>query len=229
MLRFLTGEISALVGDLEDEAAFAAALDSFPAGFRDYLSRGRSLARRRERMGAVRLLLGLCREVGVDVSHAVILVDGAGRPFFASADDPQGERQAGAEGTDKTGAAATRGAFPDFNLSHSGGFAAAVIGDGRVGIDLQQVNPNIDAAALGRRFFAEDEADAIERAAAQARRVDLFFSLWTKKEAVGKALGDGLARTLAGLPTTHKVNAERRMMGDKPFHLAICHIVEEQK
>ena len=80
---------------------------------------------------------------------------------------------------------------PDFNLSHSGELAAAVIGSCRVGIDIQEETETLDASKLSARFFGETEKAALQNAP-RAR----FFELWTKKEALGKLLGVGLSPLL---------------------------------
>ena len=79
-----------------------------------------------------------------------------------------------------------------FNVSHSGaiGLIAVAEGDRRVGVDVEQVRPDTDFRALAARFFHPDEARAI------GDRRDAFFRCWTRKEAVVKALGRGLAHPL---------------------------------
>ena len=48
-----------------------------------------------------------------------------------------------------------------------------------------------DVLAIARRFFSPNEAAAVER------DPSLFFSIWTAKEAVVKAIGGGLTIHLA--------------------------------
>ena len=82
---------------------------------------------------------------------------------------------------------------PHFNLSHSGGMALlAFCAAEEVGVDLEVVRDIDDAEAIGRRHFARAE---IERwmAAPPPERTRVFFVWWTRMEAVGKALGEGLA------------------------------------
>ena len=79
--------------------------------------------------------------------------------------------------------------FPDchFNLSHSGGWAACVLGSVPVGVDIQQHRAALPAAA--KKFTAEEQA-------LLAVQPDMFFDLWVKKEAYLKAVGAGLTRRL---------------------------------
>ncbi|MDE6690924.1 MAG: 4'-phosphopantetheinyl transferase superfamily protein [Clostridia bacterium] len=79
-----------------------------------------------------------------------------------------------------------------FNLSHSGEWTVAAVSDNEIGVDIQQVKP-VDMR-LATRFFAEDERRQIESAGDGA--TELFYRLWTVKEAYLKALGTGLNRPL---------------------------------
>lgn len=87
---------------------------------------------------------------------------------------------------------------PHFNLSHSGGMALlAFCAAEEVGVDLEAVREIDDAEGIARRHFAAAE---IERwmGAPPPLRTRVFFDCWTRMEAVGKALGGGLAA--AALP-----------------------------
>lgn len=197
MLLFAIGETRLLAGDIISESDLLGALSGLPEGVRSYLSEGKSLPRRRERLAAVRLLFDLLRQQGLS-ADVRIRRDEWGRPHF---DDP---------------------ALPDFNLSHSDGFVAVAIGEGRVGIDLQGVNKDFDPVPLAERFFSQTEEQSIKNAA-KNERADLFFALWTKKEALGKALGRGLADALgkraSDLPP---IATQKRILGGKTFFLSVC-------
>jgi 4'-phosphopantetheinyl transferase len=78
-----------------------------------------------------------------------------------------------------------------FNLAHSGGRAiVAVTRDGPVGVDLE-CERDIEALALARHYFTEEETGAIMQRPAEARRA-AFFRHWVAKEAVLKGVGTGL-------------------------------------
>src|SRR5690242_4305963 len=80
-----------------------------------------------------------------------------------------------------------------FNWSHSGGYALAALARSVVpGVDIEQPREGVKIIEIGRRFFAPEEAEALETCR-DAEREALFFSLWCAKEAVLKALGRGLA------------------------------------
>jgi 4'-phosphopantetheinyl transferase len=84
-----------------------------------------------------------------------------------------------------------------FNLSHAGERALLAIGHDRpVGVDIEQ-HRSLDPMELARRFFARDEIDALEKLDAESR-IEAFFRCWTRKEALIKAIGDGLLFPLDG-------------------------------
>jgi 4'-phosphopantetheinyl transferase len=83
-----------------------------------------------------------------------------------------------------------------FNLSHSGGLALFAVARGReVGVDVERLRPMPRAERIAERFFSVPERTALKAVPAE-RRVEAFFTCWTRKEAYIKALGDGLAHPL---------------------------------
>jgi 4'-phosphopantetheinyl transferase len=73
-------------------------------------------------------------------------------------------------------------------MSHSGTWVAVALSDaGPVGVDVEQV-ADVDVDSLARHVLHADET---------AARLPEFFVYWTRKEAVVKATGDGLAAELA--------------------------------
>jgi 4'-phosphopantetheinyl transferase len=80
-----------------------------------------------------------------------------------------------------------------FNLSHSSGVALIAVGwEREVGVDVERIDSRRDVLALARRGLASDEARTIERAA-PALRSNLFYAAWTRREAIAKCFGTGLA------------------------------------
>jgi 4'-phosphopantetheinyl transferase len=79
-----------------------------------------------------------------------------------------------------------------FSVSHSGALALlAFSADGPVGVDLERLRELRDPLGLAERFLARGERVSV-RGARGAARSRAFLSLWTAKEAVLKARGDGL-------------------------------------
>jgi len=86
-----------------------------------------------------------------------------------------------------------------FNLAHSGDRALLAIGAGpELGVDLEHVRQEIDALAIGKRFFFGAEFDHIASVPAD-ERLDWFFRYWVAKEAVLKGQGVGLAFPFAAV------------------------------
>jgi 4'-phosphopantetheinyl transferase len=80
-----------------------------------------------------------------------------------------------------------------FNLSHCEELAVyAFSRTGEVGIDVEAVHALPEADAIAARFFSRSENDAY-RALAPGDKPLGFFNCWTRKEALAKALGEGLS------------------------------------
>ncbi len=83
-----------------------------------------------------------------------------------------------------------------FNVTHTEGVVVLAVAQGTpVGVDVERIDRPSNFEGLARRFFAPEEAAAIE-AADEARRGALFYRIWTLKEAYVKAIGKGLAHPL---------------------------------
>ncbi len=85
---------------------------------------------------------------------------------------------------------------PDFNVSHTRDAAIiAVVQDGagrlRIGVDLERADREVDASRLARKFCTPREREAMAGLDADASR-RRFLRLWTCKEAMSKATGDGI-------------------------------------
>ncbi|HPB28430.1 MAG TPA: 4'-phosphopantetheinyl transferase superfamily protein [Acidobacteriota bacterium] len=80
-----------------------------------------------------------------------------------------------------------------FNLAHSGGFALLAVSVADVvGVDVERVRTDLDLNGIARRFFRPEESAALAALPA-AQRTEAFFAVWTRKEALLKALGKGIA------------------------------------
>lgn len=76
-----------------------------------------------------------------------------------------------------------------FNLSHSGDYVVCAVGDGEVGADIQKWVPYKERTA--ERFFAPTEWKLLQELPA-SQRTELFYRLWSRKEAYGKYTGQGI-------------------------------------
>lgn len=76
-----------------------------------------------------------------------------------------------------------------FNISHSGRFTIIAFSPKPIGIDIEYINEKFDFAPLLNICFKESELSCIHGI------VD-FYTLWTRKEAILKASGEGLIDNL---------------------------------
>lgn len=84
--------------------------------------------------------------------------------------------------------------FPElcFNVSHSGQIALyAVAQSCEVGIDVEQIRPERDWEAIATRFFSTQEQTTLKQLSPDLK-LQGFFNCWTRKEALLKAIGQGL-------------------------------------
>lgn len=105
---------------------------------------------------------------------------------------------------------------PFFSLSHSGEYAACAISEEEVGLDVQRMR-KIPYDRLAQRFFPEREWKAL-LACEEAGRDELFYRLWTRKEAYGKFTGEGLkgslGRSLLDSPGKKRKDSLGRSLSD---------------
>jgi 4'-phosphopantetheinyl transferase len=83
-----------------------------------------------------------------------------------------------------------------FNVSHSDGLAIFAIGIGRgFGVDVEHFHAITDMEATASIFLSPEELSRFEEIPTE-EKLDLFFTLWTAKEAVLKAYGGGFSSPL---------------------------------
>jgi 4'-phosphopantetheinyl transferase len=84
--------------------------------------------------------------------------------------------------------------LPDCWFSFSScrfGFAGAWSSTHGVGIDIEDSGRDVEAADLAQQFFSAAESRVIEKAGGPQRQ-QVFFQLWSLKEAALKSIGEGL-------------------------------------
>jgi hypothetical protein len=80
-----------------------------------------------------------------------------------------------------------------FNLAHTTRIVAcAVSRDLSVGVDVERIGASIDVMDVAARFFSRAETTALMRCGV-AERKTRFIEIWTLKEAMVKAVGEGLS------------------------------------
>ena len=117
--------------------------------------RARRMANRIDGRSVLAAGLLLCRVLGVERENSLLYTP-EGRPSLAGG--------------------------PDFSLSHSGGRCVLAVGRGRVGVDLEKLDP-------GNLIAAEAALRPEELAWIAPAPCERFHVLWTRKESIYKALG----------------------------------------
>lgn len=144
-----------------------------------------------------RALARLLPLLGAD-AHAAVSHDESGRPFLP--DHPE----------------------ISVSISHAAPFTAVAVSTARVGVDVECVEAVRDPAKLARRFFTEGEQAALADAADPAA----VCAVWTRKEALAKYVGTGLADTLSRCtetpPAGGSFQSERFATADRHYVLTLC-------
>jgi 4'-phosphopantetheinyl transferase len=143
--------------------------------------------------GLLRRLLGQC--LGAAPDRLVFRNGAFGKPELAGGDDWR---------------------RPQFNISHSGEFVLVAVAVGRVvGIDIEQVRPDVPVEAIAKRFFSPRECAALAALDAPRRRRG-FHACWTRKEAYIKARGEGLSLPLDRFDVSVEPDAPARLLATRP-------------
>ena len=99
------------------------------------------------------------------------------------------------------------GAPVEFNLSHSSDLALiAVARSRRVGVDVERVRSVADLDDLAGRVCTPAELATLATLA-ETQRARAFLSMWTRKEALAKATGDGIGGVMRD---AHATDADAR-------------------
>jgi 4'-phosphopantetheinyl transferase len=83
---------------------------------------------------------------------------------------------------------------PEFWFSFSScrfGMLGAWSSSFSVGVDIEDRTRDLDSLALARQFYSTSEAKTVERLR-PADRLEVFYQLWSLKEAALKSIGEGL-------------------------------------
>ena len=99
-----------------------------------------------------------------------------------------------------------------FNLAHTGELALlAVTRIGTVGVDVESVRPVKNVDELVARFFSKRENELFQKVPDKDKPA-AFFNLWTRKEALLKATGEGITRSLSLVEVSFLPGEPARLM-----------------
>lgn len=103
-----------------------------------------------------------------------------------------------------------------FNLAHSENLALlALTTRAEVGTDIERVRPVPEAAELVRRFFSSRETAQFGELLPE-QQSPAFFNLWTRKEALLKATGEGIAHSLRSVEVSFLPYEPARLLSVPP-------------
>jgi len=103
-----------------------------------------------------------------------------------------------------------------FNVSHSGDLSVLAVTCGRdIGVDVEWVRADVEAAALAARFFSRHERERLLRLHG-GEITQAFFRCWTRKEAYIKARGDGLSLALDSFDVSLDPGAASALLHTRP-------------
>lgn len=85
-----------------------------------------------------------------------------------------------------------------FNLSRSGNQLAFYFGPTEGGVDLESIRPSAPFSEIAKQHFHVNEQNFITSD-------EDFFTIWTRKESVLKAMGTGLQSIISDLDTTESI------------------------
>ncbi len=108
--------------------------------------------------------------------------------------------------------------MPDlsFNLAHSGDTVLYAFTRGRaIGVDVERIRSGLSTDRIAARFFSAREAAEL-RALPPEERQKAFFRCWTRKEAILKAIGQGLAIGLDRFTVTLVPGQPARIVDSPP-------------
>jgi 4'-phosphopantetheinyl transferase len=119
------------------------------------------------------------------------------------------------------------GGTPYVSLSHSGDrVAVAVCAGGPVGVDVEQVNPEVDVESMVNLMLGDAERRAFGKVQGQQARLKAFFHCWTRKESVLKATGHGLRIPMSDVTLAPHGQSQLTSFAGHPELVEIAQIVD---
>jgi 4'-phosphopantetheinyl transferase len=121
------------------------------------------------------------------------------------------------------------GAGVHINLAHSEDLAlVAVTRIGAIGVDVECIRPVREMDELVARFFSARETVLFQKLRLD-EKATAFFNLWTRKEALLKATGEGIPRSLSLVEVSFLPGRPARLLaigGDasKAAEWAVCNL-----
>ncbi|MGH8488449.1 MAG: 4'-phosphopantetheinyl transferase family protein [Gammaproteobacteria bacterium] len=133
----------------------------------------------------------LSRYLDVDAKHIALEYERHGKPVLSALCNPIGVH---------------------FSVSHSVDWVVCAVARGRaVGVDIEYQRSGVNYVEIAERVFSAAERRSFQRVPARARE-EVFFNVWTLKEAYVKAIGQGLFYPFSEIDVTLRPAESPRLL-----------------
>lgn len=90
-----------------------------------------------------------------------------------------------------------------FNISHSKGQALLAISDSdEIGVDIEYIKNIPEMFEIAKELYTQNENDILKNSGSKTS--ETFFKIWTRKEAIIKAVGHGLSAPLVMIDVSNE-------------------------
>lgn len=103
------------------------------------------------------------------------------------------------------------------SISHSKGKCAVCVSEREVGIDIEKISDR-DFEKIARKTFSEKEREYYFN----SKSPQMFYEIWTRKEAYSKISGDGIRDIMRGTDTFSLDGYEFKTQIQDGFVLTVC-------
>lgn len=205
MNRISTKTFAASTAPLRKELLYRAAYQRVSEERQKKTDRYRLLADRRLSLGAELLLIQGLEWAGLPRTEINFHYNSHGKPYLA------GENKI------------------FFNLSHSGELVVCAVSSREIGCDVERMADR--SFDIAKRFFCPEEYDRIVSQPTEKARQDMFYRLWTLKESLLKATGQGLCLPMNSFSIALEtdLSAIRQTVKHQTYYLQELSLAENYK
>ena len=108
------------------------------------------------------------------------------------------------------------------SISHSGDMVAVCTSDKPIGIDIEKIDRERDLSKIANRFYHGKELEEFKK----NPTADLFFEIWTKKEAYSKIGGEGVGEVFKGFDVFSLSEFDFQTENVNGYMLSVCEKTE---
>lgn len=108
------------------------------------------------------------------------------------------------------------------SISHSGDMVAVCTSDKPIGIDIEKIDTTRDLSKIAKRFYHGKELELYR----ENPTAELFFEIWTKKEAYSKISGEGVGEVFKGFDVFSLSEFDFQTENVNGYMLSVCEKTE---